>query len=275
MRILSIDVGIKNLALCTIDSSNGDVADWQVLNLCSGEPVCQHPTRKSSCGKSARFSKNDTLYCAAHAAKSKFPLPKDIPSCSNLKKLERSSLQVMADKLGITDGGSLSKTKLVSTIRERMVSTAMVAIPLRNANTIELPELARILQNRLDDTLNLEGIDEVIIENQISPVANRMKCLQSMLTQYFTMRDVPSIKFVSAANKLRFSHGSKATYAERKKLGIAVTRAFLQNTSSSHQKAFEVHTKKDDLADALLQGLAYLVSGGHMNNIILNADYLK
>lgn len=158
---------------------------------------------------------------------------------------------------------------------KKVLSTAMVAIPSRNANTIELPELARILQNRLDDALNLEGLDEVIIENQISPVANRMKCLQSMLTQYFTMRDVPLIKFVSAANKLRFSQGPKATYAERKKLGIAVTRVFLQNTSSSYQKEFEAHTKKDDLADALLQGLAYLVSGGHMDNNILNADYLK
>ena len=275
MRILSIDVGIKNLALCTIDSTNCDVADWQVLNLCSDEPICQHPTRKGFCGKSARFSKNDILYCAAHASKSEFTLPKDVPSCANLKRLERSSLQAMAEELGIIDGGSLSKTKLAYTIRENVLSTAMVAIPPRNANTIELPELARILRNRLDDAINLEGIDEVVIENQISPVANRMKCLQSMLTQYFTMRDVPSIKFVSAANKLRFSNGPKATYAERKKLGIAVTRAFLKNTSSSHHKAFEAHTKKDDLADALLQGLAYLVTAGHMDNIILNADYLK
>ena len=181
----------------------------------------------------------------------------------------------MANELEIKDCGSLSKAKLASTVREKILSTAMIAIPPRNANTIELPELARILQNRLDDALTLEGLDEVIIENQISPVANRMKCLQSMLTQYFTMRGVPSIKFVSAANKLRFSHGPKATYAERKKLGVAVTRAFLQNTASSHQEAFEAHTKKDDLADALLQGLAYLVGAGHIDNIILNADYLK
>jgi len=275
MRILSIDVGIKNLALCTIDSSTGDIAYWQVLNLCSGEPVCQHPTRKGSCGKNARFRMGDVLYCNAHAAKSVFKLPKDIPSCANLKKLERPSLQTMADELEITDGESLSKAKLASTIREKMLSMAMAEVPLRNANTIELPELARILQCRLDDALTLEGLDEVVIENQISPVANRMKCLQSMLTQYFTMRGVPSIKFVSAANKLRFSNGPKSTYAERKKLGIAVTRAFLQSTSSPHQKTFEVHSKKDDLADALLQGLAYLVSGGHMDNIILNADYLK
>ena len=87
--------------------------------------------------------------------------------------------------LGIIDGGSLSKTKLAYTIRENVLSTAMVAIPPRNANTIELPELARILRNRLDDAINLEGIDEVVIENQISPVANRMKCLQSIVDAVF------------------------------------------------------------------------------------------
>lgn len=275
MRILSIDVGIKNLALCTIDSSNCDIHDWQVLNLCSGEPTCQHPTRKGLCGKSARFSKNETPYCKAHAAKKQFPLPKDVPSCTKLKRLERSILQTMADELGIPDGRVLTKAKLASTIRDKMLDTAMVEIPPRNANTIELPELARILQARLDDAVTFEGVDEVVIENQISPVANRMKCLQSMLTQYFTMRGVPSIKFVSAANKLRLSSGPKATYAERKKLGIAVTRTFLQNTSSPHQNTFEAHSKKDDLADALLQGLAYLVSMGCIDNIILNADYLK
>ena len=275
MRILSIDVGIKNLAFCTIDSCNNTIVDWQVLNLCSSEPICQHPTRKGLCGKSARFIKDDILYCVTHATKSKFRVPKDIPSCANLKKLERSSLQIMIDELEIKDTESLSKAKLASTIREKMLSTAMISVPLQNANTIEIPELAHILTNRLDDAVTIDGLDEVIIENQISPVANRMKCLQSMLTQYFTMRGVSSIKFVSAANKLRFFHGPKATYSERKKLGVIVTRVFLQNTSSSHQKAFEAHTKKDDLADALLQGLAYLISTGHMDNIILNADYLK
>jgi hypothetical protein len=80
---------------------------------------------------------------------------------------------------------------------------------------------------------------------------------------------------VSAANKLRFSHGPKATYAERKKLGVAAASAYLQHTSSQYKELFEGHAKKDDLADALLQGMSYLISTGHMENIILNADYLK
>jgi hypothetical protein len=275
MRILSVDVGIKNLALCTIDSNTGDIVDWKVMNLCTNELTCQHPTRKGSCGKSARFSKDDVLYCAAHATKSQFKVPKEVPSCANLKKLERADLQTMADELGITSAESLSKAKLASTVRDKMLDVAMVVVPPRNANTIELPELAHILQTRLDDSLTLDGLDEVVIENQISPVANRMKCLQSMLTQYFTMRGVPSIKFVSAANKLRFSHGPKATYAERKKLGVAAASAYLQHTSSPYKDLFEGHAKKDDLADALLQGMSYLISRGHIENIILNADYLK
>jgi hypothetical protein len=275
MRILSIDVGIKNLALCSIDASSGGISDWQVINLCDKEPSCQHSTRKGLCGKSARFSKNNLLYCSAHAAKSGFQLPKQVPTCATLKKLDDTSLHTKASQLNIADGESLTKAKLASKIRAKMLEEAMITIPPQNANTIELPELARILQKRLDTSVVIDGLDEVIIENQISPIANRMKCLQSMLTQYFSMRGIPSIKFVSAANKLRFFNAPKSTYAERKKLSIEVVRSYLQSTSSSHQEEFEAHDKKDDLADALLQGLAYLVSAGCIDNIILNADYLK
>ena len=172
MRILSIDVGIKNLALCSIDASGGGISDWQVINLCDKEPSCQHPTRKGLCGKSARFSKNNLLYCSAHAAKSGFQLPKQVPTCATLKKLDDASLRTKASQLNIADGESLTKAKLASKIRAKMLEEAMITIPPQNANTIELPELARILQKRLDTSVVFDGLDEVIIENQISPIAN-------------------------------------------------------------------------------------------------------
>jgi hypothetical protein len=213
------------------------------------------------------------MYCLAHAVKTKHQLPKDVPSCAQLKKYEREQLDITASQLAIIDYKQISKAKLASNIRKKMLDGALETLPMRNANTIDLPELAGILQHKLDASLDLQRIDEVIIENQISPIAGRMKCLQAMLTQYFTMREVPSIKFVSSANKLRFTVGKKDTYSNRKKTAVEITRRYLKNTSSSYQEMFQSHAKKDDLADALLQALAYLDNIGRLH--INNADYLK
>ena len=131
--------------------------------------------------------------------------------------------------------------------------------------------------------------DRVIIENQISPIATRMKTVQGMVTQYFLMRGVAPdrISYISAANKLKPwtsvppTHGEEEceseidTYDYRKKLGIASTRKLLQSgengcggfriiggdgdgrSCGEWLAAFETHKKKDDMADSLLQGLSY------------------
>ena len=63
---------------------------------------------------------------------------------------------------------------------------------------------------------SLGDIDRVIIENQISPIANRMKTVQGMLSQYFLMsNDKLDIEFISSINKLK-DDDIHETYAERK-----------------------------------------------------------
>jgi len=117
------------------------------------------------------------------------------------------------------------------------------------------------------------AIDMMIIENQISTLASRMKTLQGMITQYFIMKHIPQIEFISASCKLKlftdsnFEHGGEevcvdaSTYADRKKSGIIVCRSLgeiSRKHNSSYAKwmpVFENHKKKDDLADCFLQGL--------------------
>ena len=72
-------------------------------------------------------------------------------------------------------------------------------------------------------------IDIVIIENQISTIASRMKTLQGMIAQYFIMRGTPCIEFISAANKLKmFMTKKKTTYTERKIESVEVTKELLE-----------------------------------------------
>ena len=60
MKILSIDVGIKNLALCIIQTINDfpfyKIEYWEVLNLCNEEKMeCCGISNKCPCKKPAKF----------------------------------------------------------------------------------------------------------------------------------------------------------------------------------------------------------------------------
>ena len=149
------------------------------------------------------------------------------------------------------------------------------------AHDLDLITYGRNLTKHLDVILypsnsNNAPIDMMIIENQISTLASRMKTLQGMITQYFIMKEVPQIEFISASCKLKLFTDSAttqedidgdelivdaSTYADRKKSGIAVCRS-LGEISRKHNSdyakwmtVFETHKKKDDLADCFLQGL--------------------
>ena len=78
-----------------------------------------------------------------------------------------------------------------------------------------------MLRDKLDklDTFIFSDIDLILIENQISPIANRMNCITGDDNQYFIMKDMKNIQFISAANKLKpFIGNKKTTYCERKKI---------------------------------------------------------
>ena len=110
-------------------------------------------------------------------------------------------------------------------------------------------------------------LDCVIIENQIGPLALRMKTLQGMIMQHFIERNCSTIEEISAYNKLKeYIQHKKTTYNERKKLSIKITKEKLVEIPeiSTWEQHFIKHKKKDDLADAFLQGLWYLKSTGLM-----------
>ena len=136
-----------------------------------------------------------------------------------------------------------------------------------NATKIDLVTIGRNIQHRFDDILAdyLLTIDTIIIENQIGPIANKMKTIQGMLSQYFIMKNNNiSIDFISASNKLKdFIHKDKDVkmdYKERKKLGVQTCGNFVVNDARFSEWAtfFSKHMKKDDLSDCFLQGRWYI-----------------
>ena len=107
----------------------------------------------------------------------------------------------------------------------------------------------------------IDLVTHVIIENQISPIANRMKTVQGMLAQYFIMKNTDiKIDFVSSANKLRIftvktpekkEETDKQKYKQHKNDGIFYTNQILEKNEwlAEWRKSMIESKKKDDLAD--------------------------
>jgi len=70
-----------------------------------------------------------------------------------------------------------------------------------------------------------------------------------------------NIEFISSSNKLKpFLEKKKTSYAERKKMGITITKQLISESSYLHSwvDTFQKSKKKDDLADCFLQGLWFM-----------------
>ena len=130
------------------------------------------------------------------------------------------------------------------------------------ASTVSLVFVGYSLMKQFDELFynscdhEQNNIDAVVIENQISPIANRMKTVQGMITQYFLMRGVDKdhIIYFSSVQKLKvapyhfiFQDTSEKnpgdddadevddiqTYDDRKKAGVACVRKILAGSSTT------------------------------------------
>ena len=77
MKIISIDVGIRNLAICLLeidDKKQFKIAEWCVINLCDDSlPKCcgviKNKKQTKQCDKNARYEKDGKHYCKTHVKK--------------------------------------------------------------------------------------------------------------------------------------------------------------------------------------------------------------
>jgi hypothetical protein len=269
MKLLSIDVGIKNLSFCLFeyDQTNKiiqSLVKWDNINLTQKDNLeCIEIDKNGLCGKPSKFIKNDKCYCLKHSKKQEYLHPINELTNASLNKLKVTDIQTLMVKYNIDYEKSmkLTKTQLVEKCNQFVEEKCFSLIKKNNASKTNLVTIGKNIQYKFDETFGDQKIDLIIIENQIGPLANKMKTIQGMLAQYFIMKNADiEIEFVSAINKLKKYLTEKIDYKERKKLGVKVCSEFVSNDNKfkEWEHFFQKHTKKDDLSDCFLQGMWYI-----------------
>jgi len=264
MKIISIDVGIKNLAYCLMENIDNklNILDWKILNLLNNEYKCICNLKDNNkCNKNAKYYINEEYYCKVHSKKTSYLI--ENKEILNYKKLKINELIEFCKKYEIDYSNNETKSEIYKKIEFKLKDNLLYEIKNKSANTANLIEIGISLMNSLNDNLDLSNIDKILIENQISPIANKMKCIQGMITQYFIMNNINDIQFVSSINKLKEFIDTKTSYSERKKLSIEITENILNKYNLDNWKIIYNNknlNKKDDLADCFLQGLWFFKS---------------
>jgi len=270
MKVLSIDVGIKNLAFCLFEKTQENeqfrITKWDTVNISEKEDIekCIFIDKNKQCDKPAKFKKEDKCFCAKHSKKQQFSIPTVNQKPTFIKKQSIKELYEIANLHNIQYENKIKKTELVNLINTYISNTYFQPIETTNAADVNLFNIGINIKHHFDKLFsNEECIDYVIIENQISPIATRMKTIQGMIVQYFVMTNlkISCIEFISAANKLKdYDAKEKIKYSDRKKLGISKCLEIISNDFrfNEHVNYFNSHKKKDDLSDSFLQGLWFL-----------------
>jgi hypothetical protein len=292
MKILSVDVGIKNLALCVLEKNESihnvmNILKWNVVNIseeqsffcccleestkrCKKEKLIQEKDIKQ-CKNPVKYEKNGLHYCLKHSKKQDYQVATHELTESYIQNQKIDKLHEIIEKykIEIINNGNkkIKKQDLVQSIHNYITKTCFQTLKIMNASKVDLISVGRNIKIQLDGLLKDETYDKIIIENQISPIANRMKTIQGMIAQYFIMKNTnQSIEFVSSQNKLNFlktektEKTEKTKYKDRKNMGIKKTAEILANVT--HYKEwltiFKDCKKKDDMADCFLQGVWYM-----------------
>ena len=260
-------------------SSEFYIKKWDVINICEKQTFhcnfiekTQGNTQGGPCNKPAKFQKDNQCFCLKHSKKQPFLIPNAELKTSFINKQKIQKLMEIANKYKISYEKNVKKADLINMIHEYIHNTCFEEITVTKASNTDLVTIGINIMTYFNTLFTEEDqIDYVIIENQISPIANRMKTIQGMIAQYFIMSDVSveHIEFVSSINKLKdfgsvktekIEKKEKLTYSQRKKLGITKCLEILTSDYRFQNNIdfFKSHKKQDDLADSFLQGLWFI-----------------
>ena len=248
MKVVSFDVGLRNLAYCVLEGTDRNdvkIVDWNIIDVL-GEQAGVGAPKCHKCTASAQYehASNGTFSCGRHTPKKKAKVTK-----AALNKMTPNQLNEIMTAEGLTSEAT-KKSDLVKLVYNHQKQNTWKKC-VSSATQGSVLDLASSIIRSLDARPAWAGADLVCIENQMD---RRMFGVQAMLQMYFCCRGFRCTG-VSATHKLSnivTVEDSTANYKGRKKTGITHAYALVPAANQAH---FASHPKKDDLADSFLQGL--------------------
>jgi len=249
MKLISFDVGLRNLAYCVLEGTNRSdvkIVDWNIIDVL-GEQSGIGAARCHKCTAAARYehASEGTFACSRHT-----PKKKEVVTKAALGKKSPIELIGEIERLGLQTECT-KKADLVKLLYNHARQNTWKKC-VASSTQGSVMDMSCAIMKSLDGRLSSwQGADAVCIENQPE---RRMYAVQAMLQMYFTMRGI-NCAGVSATHKLSnivTTDDSVTSYKGRKKTGITHAYALVPAENQEH---FKKHPKKDDLADSFLQGL--------------------
>ena len=216
MKYLSFDVGIKNLAYCSLNDKK-EILDWGIINL-DKNPKCQ---------------------------------------CGLQKSCEKSSSYIVTDDNGKTKYSCTTHTKKYK--KKKKMN-----------NDRDIFNLSKIMINELNSKEDFLNHEIICIENQPALKNPVMKTVQMILYSYFMIEGatkdklVDQVHMINARNKLKVYKGPEVEckftdkYKKNKFLSVEYTKLMILQEDQEFIDLFTDSKKKDDLADAYLQGIYFI-----------------
>ena len=292
-KILSFDVGIIHLAYCLLSKKEvdgkykWDISDWAIIDLADRE---SH--KCNNCNKNASLVqtyKENKYYCKVH---SKNVLTTPFAYDDYFKNLEKKQIngcnyimtnEKKCDKnctIKDLNGQTYCNTHAKNIYKKMILDMKLKKIKKTSVANLDFDDTRLKLVLELDKRKHLLEANVVVIENQPSFKNPRMKSISGIIYDYFMIRGmvdkaitkstIEKVKFMSPSNKIKLatdgetqqivklkadSESSKA-YKLTKSLAVKYTQEMV-NHLPFWLNDFNSHKKKDDLADAFLQGAYY------------------
>jgi hypothetical protein len=246
MKLVSFDIGLRNLAFCVMEGtnrSNVKILHWDLIDVMA-EGAGHDAPKCWKCHKPANWLKGtgDVYACTLHKSKAIKPVTK-----VSLNKKPLEALQFEAEPFGIT---GTTKKVLVDGLYKHYTANVWKRC-IKSSKQCSVVDLSVPIASSLESRKALwEGADLIACEQQPD---KRMLCVQAMIHMWFVSKGF-KCSGVSATHKLTniLTVDPTKTYKDRKKTGIIHATQLVPSEWKAHMLK---HPKKDDLCDTYLQGL--------------------